>query len=64
MAAAEASCKFQKTYTIESKCTGKFLYLIRNSKDNSVREFCVEDLTDAKTIELLEALPKDAVIPI
>lgn len=50
MAVAEEGCKFSKTYTIESPCEGKFLYLIRDNT-KKIRELCVTDLTDPETIE-------------
>jgi hypothetical protein len=63
MKIAEEGCKFAKTYTIKSACTGKFLYLIRD-EDEKVAEFCVEDLTDEAAVEKLSKLPKESVIPI
>lgn len=45
LAVAEAGCKFQKTFSFESTCAGKFLYLIRG-EDGSIKELCVTDITD------------------
>jgi hypothetical protein len=50
LAVAEEGCKFSKTYTIESECKGKFLYLIRDNT-KKIRELCVVDLTDEETIK-------------
>jgi hypothetical protein len=45
LASAEGGCKFKKTYTFESTCKGKFLYLVRGD-DGAIKEVCVTDITD------------------
>lgn len=63
MEVATEGCKFSKTYTVESNCKGKFLYLIRDEK-KKIKELCVSDLTNPETQKKLVALPKEMVIPI
>lgn len=63
VAAAEAGCKFTKTYPIESTCDGQFLYLVRDNT-KTIKEFCVQDITNPNSVEILTKLPKESVIPV
>jgi len=51
------------TYTIESPCESKFLYLARGN-GGVIKEFCIEDITDPASLDILTGLPKESVIPI
>lgn len=46
--ATNKGCKFSKTFKFESKCEGKFLYLVRGA-DDTIEELCVKDITDPAT---------------